>query len=219
MSAEERMDTEEEGADQESPNCDEESEIEDSDRSSASETESSEVDEFTIEHRKSECIADGQELEQAFQLVKNLLYEEKMKKIDNKLDALKEETAQEYLQPIKQLNEDYKQALKICDILKDLRLKLVEVQYDSEVLAAHQNTENEKRLLYDSVRAELEEKIRRLEEDRHNVDINSDLWESQAFPKKTQIRRGRTTPAKPRRPKLTPISDILFYSAFIFQHF
>lgn len=51
-----------------------------------------------------------------------------MKKIDNKLDALKEETAQEYLQPIKQLNEDYKQALKICDILKDLRLKLVEVR-------------------------------------------------------------------------------------------
>lgn len=35
------MDTEEEGADQESPNCDEESEIDESDRSTASETESS----------------------------------------------------------------------------------------------------------------------------------------------------------------------------------
>ena len=40
MSAEERMDTEEEGGDNESPNCDE-SDIEDSDRSTTSETESS----------------------------------------------------------------------------------------------------------------------------------------------------------------------------------
>lgn len=40
MSAEERMDTEEEGGDNESPNCDE-SDIDDSDHSTASETESS----------------------------------------------------------------------------------------------------------------------------------------------------------------------------------
>ena len=41
--------------------------------------------------------------------------------------------------------------------------------------------QSDKSLLYDSVKGELEEKIRRLEEDRHNIDISSDLWnESQS---------------------------------------
>lgn len=47
------------------------------------------------------------------------------------------------------------------------------MQFESELLAAHQNVENEKRQLYDTVKNELEEKIRRLEEDRHNIDIHS----------------------------------------------
>lgn len=33
--------------------------------------------------------------------------------------------------------------------------------------------QSEKMILYDTVKAELEEKIRRLEEDRHNIDISS----------------------------------------------
>ena len=33
--------------------------------------------------------------------------------------------------------------------------------------------QSDKELLYDSVKNELEEKIRRLEEDRHNIDISS----------------------------------------------
>lgn len=49
----------------------------------------------------------------------------------------------------------------------------MQVQYESEALAAHQNLESDKLQLYDTVRGELEEKIRRLEEDRHNIDINS----------------------------------------------
>lgn len=52
---------------------------------------------------------------------------------------------------------------------------LLQVQYESEALAAHQNLENDKLQLYDTVRNELEEKIRRLEEDRHNIDISSGL--------------------------------------------
>lgn len=50
---------------------------------------------------------------------------------------------------------------------------IIQVQYESEALAAHQNLESDKLQLFDTVRAELEEKIRRLEEDRHNIDINS----------------------------------------------
>lgn len=36
--------------------------------------------------------------------------------------------------------------------------------------------QNEKCLLYDSIEEELKEKIKHLEEDRNNVDLNADLW-------------------------------------------
>lgn len=36
--------------------------------------------------------------------------------------------------------------------------------------------QSEKLLLYDTVQSELEEKIRRLEEDRHSIDITSGGW-------------------------------------------
>ena len=42
-------------------------------------------------------------------------------------------------------------------------------------MAAHQNVENEKRVVYDAVKGELEDKIRHLEEDRQNIDINSGM--------------------------------------------
>ena len=42
------------------------------------------------------------------------------------------------------------------------------------------NYESEKELVYDSVKADLDEKILRLEEDKNNVDINNGLWELSA---------------------------------------
>ena len=37
--------------------------------------------------------------------------------------------------------------------------------------------QSEKILLYDQVKSDLEEKIRRLEEDRHNIDISSGTYD------------------------------------------
>ena len=36
--------------------------------------------------------------------------------------------------------------------------------------------QNEKTLLYDSIEEDLKDKIKHLEEDRNNVDLNADLW-------------------------------------------
>ncbi|XP_067943716.1 breast cancer metastasis-suppressor 1-like protein [Watersipora subatra] len=199
MSTEERMDTEEEG-EQESPNCDE-SDVEDSAGSSGSETESSDLDEETIDSRKCQYISEGHELEQAFLLVKNLWYEEKMKKIDCKLTELKDETSTEYLQPLKLLSEKLEQKLKVSLIRKDLRLELIKVQFDSEALAAHQNVENERKHLYDTVKGELEEKIRKLEEDRQSADINSDQGESQSYSRRMKAKKGTKTMFKEKKKK------------------
>ena len=66
-----------------------------------------------------------------------------------------------------------------------------------------QNYESEKELVYDSVKADLDEKILRLEEDKNNVDINNGLWELSA-------RRNR-------KRQVIFISIYFLYGVYIFQ--
>ena len=62
----------------------------------------------------------------------------------------------------------------------------------------------------ESMRAELEEKIRKLEEDKHNMDISADVWmESPAVPKK-QRRSTVDAPVHEKRRKPVTVSDILY---------
>ncbi|XP_054572529.1 breast cancer metastasis-suppressor 1-like protein isoform X4 [Eptesicus fuscus] len=60
---------------------------------------------------------------------------------------------------------------------------------------------SEKLLLYDTVQSELEEKIRRLEEDRHSIDITSELWNDEL-----QSRKKRKDPFSPDKKKPVVVS-------------
>lgn len=57
--------------------------------------------------------------------------------------------------------------------------------------------QSEKLLLFDTVQSELEEKIRRLEEDRHSIDITSELWNDEVSGRKK--RRDALSPDKKKR--------------------
>lgn len=60
--------------------------------------------------------------------------------------------------------------------------------------------QSEKSLLWDSIECDLLEKIRRLEEDRNNVDITSDLWIEQTFNKKNKKKSDPLNPDRRRKP-------------------
>ena len=63
--------------------------------------------------------------------------------------------------------------------------------------------------MFDGIKGDLEDKIRRLEEDRHNIDISSDLWnESQQSLKKKKSRHDPMNPDRRRKP--VTVTDILF---------
>ena len=51
----------------------------------------------------------------------------------------------------------------------------LETKVEAETMSGKQNLDSEKMILYDSLKEDFEEKIRRLEEDRHNL-VTSDLW-------------------------------------------
>ena len=44
-------------------------------------------------------------------------------------------------------------------------------------------------MLWDSIQSDLEEKIRRLEEDRNNLDVTSEVWADQNLNRKQKRRR------------------------------
>lgn len=67
---------------------------------------------------------------------------------------------------------------EVADILKKLRIENIRHKFQSEEQAAKQHYESEKQLAVDRLYDELNEKIRRLEEDSHNVDISWTNWES-----------------------------------------
>lgn len=63
--------------------------------------------------------------------------------------------------------------MRVCPLPWPLVGKIIIERGEKNVF---QNLENEKSLLYDHMKEELDEKIHRLEEDRNSVDINADLW-------------------------------------------
>ena len=82
-----------------------------------------------------------------------------------------------HIQPLDELQENLRVQLDVGLVLRRLRQENIECKYDAEQLAANQNYLSEKSLAYDTIKADLEDKIRRLEEDKHNVDFSTGLWE------------------------------------------
>ncbi|GIX70885.1 hypothetical protein CDAR_261012 [Caerostris darwini] len=140
---------------------------------------SSEVDEECIDKRRSECLHQMAELEKQFVFMKEQLFEEKSSQIDIQLEEVKKGTSTEYTHPLDDLRQNLEDRLEVSDILKVLRLTNIRHTLDAENQASKQNLNSEKALLWDVIKCDLEDKIRRLEEDRNSVDITSDLWNEQ----------------------------------------
>ncbi|GFO41764.1 breast cancer metastasis-suppressor 1-like [Plakobranchus ocellatus] len=166
----------------------------------------SEIDEAECERLRHEYLADMSELEKQFCELKEQLYTERLQQIDAKIVEITNNRAPEYLQPLAQLQKQLTIKKEVASIRRELTLASIKQKFESEELASFQHMESEKILLFDTIQNELQDKIRRLEEDRHNIDITSDLWqESQTMKKKK-----KTDPLHPeRKKKPQTVSDIL----------
>lgn len=148
-----------------------------SDTSDGSDTDdSSELDGEECERRRNECIENLAEMERQFTVLREQLYRERITQIKTKLEEVHEGVAKEYRQPLEELQENMRIRTEVAGILKRLRLENIENNFKAEEQAAKQNFENEKVLLFDAMKEELDEKIRRLEEDRNSVDFHTDSF-------------------------------------------
>ncbi|XP_052475541.1 breast cancer metastasis-suppressor 1-like protein-A isoform X1 [Carassius gibelio] len=182
------------------------SEDEDTESSSVSEDgESSEMDDEDCERRRMECLDEMTNLEKQFTDLKDhvhaflRLYKERLSQVDAKLQEVMSGKAPEYLEPLANLQENMQIRTKVAGIYRELCLESVKNKYDCEIQAAFQHWESEKLLLFDTVQSELEEKIRRLEEDRHSIDITSELWNDELQSRKNK-KKDPFSPEKKKKP-------------------
>ena len=96
--------------------------------------------------------------------------------MDEKLGEVKLGKSDEYLIPLERLRNNMLTRIEVAGVLRKIRLFNIENKYRAEEQAASQNFESEKVLIRDSIFNDVQEKIRRLEEDRNSADIHSDLW-------------------------------------------
>ncbi|XP_030638820.1 breast cancer metastasis-suppressor 1-like protein-A [Chanos chanos] len=173
---------------------------EDTESSSVSEDgESSEMDDEDCERRRMECLDEMTNLEKQFTDLKDQLYKERLSQVEAKLQEVMSGKAPEYLEPLANLQENMQIRTKVAGIYRELCLVSVKNKYECETQAAFQHWESEKLLLFDTVQSELEEKIRRLEEDRHSIDITSELWNDELQSRKNK-KKDPFSPDKKKKP-------------------
>ncbi|KAI4802016.1 hypothetical protein KUCAC02_019877 [Chaenocephalus aceratus] len=167
---------------------------------------SSEMDDEDCERRRMECLDEMTTLEKQFTDLKEQLYKERLSQVDIKLQEVMAGCAQEYLEPLANLQENMQIRTKVAGIYRELCLDSVKNKYECEIQAACQHWESEKLLLFDTVQSELEEKIRRLEEDRHSIDITSELWNDGLHSRKNK-KKDPFCPVKKKKPDLDILED------------
>merc|ERR1712241_686812 len=114
------------------------------------EEDSSDMDATECEKKRVEYIDDLTDLEKQFAILREQLYRERVTQIENKLAEVKAGRAQEYLQPLEELQINMKNRMEVSSVLREMRLNNINCKFEAEQLATDQNFESEKKLLHDS---------------------------------------------------------------------
>lgn len=151
--------------------------------------ESSELDEQECDIRRHIYATDVGDLERQFVLLREQLYRERMLQVEERLSAVRSGEASEYLAPLNQLEEAYNIRLEVAEVSRQFRIRNIQTKHEAELIAAKQNYENEKVLEQWRLREELQEKVKRLQEDRHTVALTSSLWVERNLKKSNRSQR------------------------------
>lgn len=132
-------------------------------------------DEFEFDHRRAQCVSDMKELEQQFAKLKEQLISERNSLIDQKLEEIEAETAEEFVVPLKKLemNMDFK--IKLTTLMRDYRWKNIEHIYECEKESSKLTLKNDMQSLLDKYKQNIENEIRQLEENRRQFLVDYEL--------------------------------------------
>merc|ERR1712226_1688594 len=90
---------------------------------------------------------------------------------------------------LRKLDTAYRERMKYNDVVKDLEVEMVEQEFLREKKSAFREFEDQKVYLKDQLIAELEEKQKLIETERHNMELTGDSMELKPITKRNLRRR------------------------------
>ena len=103
------------------------------------EEDSSDMDVGECERKRYEFIDDLTDLEKQFAILREQLYRERLTQIETKLTEVRAGRAQEYLQPLEELQLNMKNRMEVGAVLRELRLSNIQCKFEAEQMATEQN--------------------------------------------------------------------------------
>ncbi|XP_030636501.1 breast cancer metastasis-suppressor 1 [Chanos chanos] len=196
--AEETMEESGEERESERGSDSEESEAEEEEE----EEESSEMDDEDCERRRMECLDEMSDLEKQFLELKDKLFRERLNQVNMKLDEVVSGKAGEYKEPLATLQHNMQLRTQVAGVYRELCLQVIRHRHECEIQGARQHLESEKTLLFDAMKSELLDKIRRLEEDKQSTDLTSEWWSDEVKGKKCKRRSHPSRLERKKKPVL-----------------
>ena len=112
-----------------------------------------------------------------FTEMKEQMYQDKLADLKRQLAKLNDETLPEYQKKLRKLDIMYRERLRFNEVIKDLEVEMVEKEFIREKKSAFREFEDQKVYLKDQLIAELEEKQKLIEAERHNMELTGDSME------------------------------------------
>ncbi|CAG9135547.1 unnamed protein product [Plutella xylostella] len=100
---------------------------------------SSEMDESECERRRNECLENLADLEHQFSVLREQLYRERVSRVEHQLGEVRGGRSQEYLGPLRRLQENMRVRIEVAGVLKQMRIDNIKHKFEAEEQAAHQH--------------------------------------------------------------------------------
>jgi hypothetical protein len=138
-----------------------------------------------FDSRRFEIMYEIMHVERQFDQLKNILYDESVALIDQKLLSIQNEEAPEYQDELKKLYDDMQLRLEIAKQRRHIELESLENSYQAELLSLQQTLENDKFLLYHQMQEDIQRKIDELETLKFKTHLCSNILQ-EMFPQDQQ---------------------------------
>lgn len=138
-----------------------------------------------FDSRRYEIMYEIMNVEKQFEQLKNILYDESISLIDQKLLSIQNEEAPEYQDELKKLYDDMQLRLEIAKQRRHIELESLENSYQAELLSLQQTLENDKFLLHHQMHEDIQKKIDELETLKSKTQVCSNILQ-EMFPHNQQ---------------------------------
>ncbi|KAL5272891.1 hypothetical protein ACHWQZ_G000906 [Mnemiopsis leidyi] len=151
--------------------------------------------------RKKEAQFSMARIEKHFTDLKEQLYKDRIAQVEKKIEEVKKGSAEEYLKPLRELTDEGEDKLLINETIKQLQCESVYNKFEAEKKSCKEQLEQDKLLLFNSVRDDIEDKITEVMNNRTPSNVDIDRWiENLGKRKKRTAGLSHSTPVRVKGP-------------------